>query len=154
MLSQFGRSQIVNAMANAGFGEYLVAQFILYVGKLPVFMTGPYSNQSGDKNRTSNNWNSKKQRPTDEVVVMDVDVNDDYEDQSQSKVISRDDVDYTHFLHVLMMLGRLSLYSSGRELFPVPFKHEGSVGAHHLSILTEINSTRQKGMQCYPLYLL
>lgn len=55
-------------------------------------------------------------KASDEVVVMDVDAN---EDSDLSQTIQGGDLEYIHFLHSLVMLGKLSLYSAGRRCFPI-----------------------------------
>ncbi|KAJ3109647.1 hypothetical protein HDU97_003123 [Phlyctochytrium planicorne] len=100
MISSIGRAEAIASMVGADFISELTDHFFTYINTL-----------SSESNA------SKAARPTDEVVVMDVDAND--EDADLSKIVAREDLDYIHFLHVLVIMTRLPLFLAGRECFPL-----------------------------------
>ncbi|KAJ3327645.1 hypothetical protein HDU76_011390 [Blyttiomyces sp. JEL0837] len=94
MLSHFGRAQSVQSILKAELTSELSNRFMLYVSSLTFPTTGA---------------------SRDEVVVMDVEANEDENDRK----ILKNDLDYAHFLHVLIILSKLSLCSAGRKSFPI-----------------------------------
>ncbi|KAJ3208291.1 hypothetical protein HDU67_006913 [Dinochytrium kinnereticum] len=106
MISSIGRAEAVESMIKANFITDLVYHFLSFISTM--------SRESGTTNQN---------RPSDEVVVMDVDANDE-EDGDLAKNIVKKDLEYIHFLHVLVILSRLLLFSAGRECFPIRVGNE------------------------------
>ncbi|KAI8923764.1 broad-minded protein-domain-containing protein [Entophlyctis helioformis] len=71
----------------------------------------------------------------DELLVEDVDVNDDGDVGS---FIHRGDLEYTHFLHVVVMIARVSLSAAGRRYFPVRIEDSALVQSSALAPLLRV----------------
>ncbi|KAJ3197649.1 hypothetical protein HK101_002077 [Irineochytrium annulatum] len=113
MMSNFGRSHAVPSMLKYNLISALVGEFLYYACTLPVVKGQP-----------------PIVRPSDEVVVMDVDAND--EETDSTKTIYPADLEYIHFLHMLVMLTRLSLFAAGRQCFPVRVTHLLPAHVNHM----------------------
>ncbi|KAI8835329.1 broad-minded protein-domain-containing protein [Chytridium lagenaria] len=100
MISSIGRVEAVPSMVKVDFVSNLAYHFFSYISMISSADGAP-----------------KQARPSDEVVVMDVDVND--EEGDSAKNIAKHDLDYIHFLHILVILTRLLLFSDGRKCFPI-----------------------------------
>ncbi|KAJ3043748.1 hypothetical protein HDV00_004154 [Rhizophlyctis rosea] len=97
MLSKFGRSQVVASMIKRDLLSDLATSLVTHSSALLMLSASMVKGR-------------------DEVVVMDVDAS---EDSDVSRTIGSGDLDYVCLLHSLVMVGKLSLYSAGREVFPV-----------------------------------
>ncbi|KAJ3052354.1 hypothetical protein HK097_006475 [Rhizophlyctis rosea] len=112
MLSKFGRTQVVTSMTKADLVPDLATSFLTHAAALAML-------------------SASMGKASDEVVVMDVDAN---EDSDLSRTIIAADLDYVHFLHALIMLGKLSLYSPGRQCFPVEISDPFNSLRHAVSV--------------------
>ncbi|KAJ3159385.1 hypothetical protein HDU86_001703 [Geranomyces michiganensis] len=100
MISQFGRSHITSALIEAGMLGDLAARFVAHAAHLL---------------RVS----SSISKTCDEVLVLDVEVSEDPDELVARRKIGMEDLEYVHFLHVLVMIGKLSVFDVGRKCFPI-----------------------------------
>ncbi|KAI8922174.1 broad-minded protein-domain-containing protein [Powellomyces hirtus] len=100
MISQFGRSHITSALIEAGMLGDLAARFVAHAAHLL---------------RVS----SSISKTCDEVLVLDVEVSEDPDELVARRKIGMEDLEYVHFLHVLVMIGKLSVFDVGRRCFPI-----------------------------------
>ncbi|KAI8822140.1 broad-minded protein-domain-containing protein [Fimicolochytrium jonesii] len=99
-ISKFGRSHIAAAVLETGVLNGLAARFMAHAAHLL---------------RTS----SSIAKNCDEVLVLDVEVAEDLDELVARRKIGIEDLEYVHFLHVLVVLGKLSIFEGGKECFPV-----------------------------------
>ncbi|KAJ3064633.1 hypothetical protein HDU98_011976, partial [Podochytrium sp. JEL0797] len=108
-LSCVGRAQSVASIMKADLARDLVSSFVSYLAFVPL---------GGECFPTSANGGS------DEVVVMDVEMSEEVEKDedggSDGGMIAWWDLEYTHFVQVMVMLGKLVRGKAGRmSCFPV-----------------------------------
>ncbi|KAJ3147472.1 hypothetical protein HDU89_005295 [Geranomyces variabilis] len=100
MISQFGRSHITSAVIEAGMLGDLAARFVAHAAHLL-------------------HVSSSITKTCDEVLVLDVEVSEDPDELVARRKIGMEDLEYVHFLHVLVMVGKLSVFDAGRKCFPI-----------------------------------
>ncbi|KAJ3019597.1 hypothetical protein HKX48_001962 [Thoreauomyces humboldtii] len=120
MISQFGRAHITAALNEAGMLGDLAARFVAHAAHL--------LRVSSSMSKTCN-----------EVLVLDVEVSEDPEELVARRKVGMEDLEYVHFLHVLMMLGKLSIFNVGRRCFPIDLTE--ALGTGIVPALKEILGT-------------
>ncbi|KND05189.1 hypothetical protein, variant 1 [Spizellomyces punctatus DAOM BR117] len=120
MISQFGRSQVISAFVETGLLANFAAQFLGHAATLL-------------------HTASALAQASDEVLVMDVEATEDPDDLALRKKIIMDDIKYAHFLHVLVVLSKLSVFDGGRQCFPIRVEKGllGSGGPALIGLLTD-----------------
>ncbi|KAJ8326199.1 hypothetical protein QVD99_002342 [Batrachochytrium dendrobatidis] len=107
-LSNLGRTHVIGAMSPCGCISDFSNAFINHIVNVSV---------------------SEKQMATshdDEILVEDVDQNDDGDVRY---LITKSDLEYVYFLHVTVMLSRLSLSTAGRLHFPIKIEESAMLRA-------------------------
>ena len=109
-LSNFGRCQIIISMTKIDLVSELFNCFLKYT-------TSIISSESNFHTKFEYQNASGHLNVSDEVLVMDVDMNDD--EEYAGKKIHRDDLEYSYFLHVLYLTTRLSSCADMQKKFPL-----------------------------------
>ncbi|KAI8897017.1 broad-minded protein-domain-containing protein [Globomyces pollinis-pini] len=103
MISHLGRTQIILALSQSNIIPILADCFIKY----SISIT-----KSIQVDETKRDLHLK----TDELLVEDVDQN---EDGDNTNLINSSDLEYLHFLHITIILSKLTMCSAGRKCFPI-----------------------------------
>ncbi|TPX59754.1 hypothetical protein SpCBS45565_g07658 [Spizellomyces sp. 'palustris'] len=124
MISHFGRSQVISAFVETGLLADFATQFLGHAANL--LHTACALAQASD-----------------EVLVMDVEATEDPDDLAMRKRIIMEDIKYAHFLHVLVVLSKLSVFDGGRQCFPIPVE-KGLLGSGRSALVGLLTDSTNK----------